>query len=224
MAAFAILSALHYRAKTGKGQHIDLSQWEGAAALLPEEVLDYTMNRRVRPRMGNHDVIMAPHACYPCRGEDKWISIAVANEHDWRGLCEAMGNPDWARDEKFSDAYLRWQNQEELDQRIAEWTKNYNHYEVMDVLQSKGVAATPSLSNEEVVKDPQLNARDFFVQVDHPETGSFLHPGLPFKLGATLGEVRRAPLIGEHNEYVFGELLGLPRSKIQRLTDDKVLF
>ena len=109
--AFAILAALNYRQRTGQGQHIDLS----------------TMNQRLPSRAGNRDAFMAPHNCYRCKGEDKWVSIAVGTDEEWEALCRVMGDPAWTRDELFSDAHSRWRNQEHLDKLIEEWTVNYSH-------------------------------------------------------------------------------------------------
>ena len=96
---------------------------------------------------------MAPHNCYRTKGDDKWVSIAVATDEEWKALCNVMGNPHWAMDAKYGDAYSRWQNRKELDARMSEWTKDYTHYEVMKMLQEAGVAAMPSFSAEEILTD-----------------------------------------------------------------------
>ncbi|MDO8673729.1 MAG: CoA transferase, partial [Dehalococcoidia bacterium] len=114
--AFYILAALNHRRETGEGQYLDLSQWESTICLQPEGVMDYMMNGRVPPRMGNRDGIMAPHDVYPCKGDDSWIAIAVGSEEEWRALCDAMGNPDWTRKEEFAGMYSRWHNQDQLNE------------------------------------------------------------------------------------------------------------
>jgi len=101
--------------------------------------MEYVMNGRNRPRMGNNDEIMAPHGCYPCKGEDKWVAIAVSNDEEWDALRKAMGNPVWGNDTKFSDKFNRWLNRDELNKLIADWTKEFTHYEVMHKLQDVGV-------------------------------------------------------------------------------------
>ncbi len=224
-AAFAVLAALHHRSKTGKGQYIDLSQWETLVVLMPEAVMEYTMNRRIRPRMGNRDDIMAPHGCYRCQGERSWVSIAVGSEEEWQGLCEALGNPAWAREDRFSDAFRRWKNQDELDKLIEEWTLKHTDYEAMQILQGAGVAATPCVNNQQLVEEPHLNQRGFFVEDDHPEAGKRTIIGVPWKMSQTPGGVyRHAPLFGEHNEYVFGELLGLSSKEIATLAEEQVIY
>jgi len=222
--AFAILAALYHRAQTGEGQHIDLSSTESLAVLIGEAFLEYTMNGRVPAREGNRDKIMAPHNVYPCREEDSWVSIAVATEEEWQALCHVMGDPAWAKEERFADGYRRWQNQEELDRLISEWTINYSPTEVMEKLQQAGVAAVPSFSGLELFRDPHLKERGFAKEVAHPAIGKRLVVNVPWRFSATPADVSRyGPLLGEHNEYVFGELLGLPQAEIQRLTADGVI-
>lgn len=223
--AFAILVAIYCRAQTGEGQHIDLSSRETISVLIGESILDYTMNRRVPFRQGNRDEIMAPHNCYPCRGDNKWLSIAVATEEEWQALCQAMGNPPWTEEERFSDGYRRWQDQEELDRLIGEWTINYTHWELMERLQKAGVAAVPSFSGEELFQDPHLKERRFSTVVEHPRIGKRVVVAAPWKLSSTPARVPRyAPLLGEHNEYVFGQLLGMSQEEITRLEREGVIY
>jgi benzylsuccinate CoA-transferase BbsF subunit len=225
---FAMLSALRYRKKTGKGQLIELSQWESLIGILPENIMDYTLNKRVRNRQANRDEFMAPHNAYRCGGGDlKWVTIAVASDEEWNALIEAMGNPEWAKDEKFDDGLSRWKNQEELDRHIEAWTMDYTQYEITEMLQKVGVAAFPTLSNRGLVEDPHLIARDFLEEVDHPdpEIGKRKYGGMLWKMDKTPGKIRqKAPLVGEHNNYVFGELLGLPQDEIDRLVEEGVIF
>lgn len=223
--AFAILAALNFRQRTGQGQHIDLSSPETLSVLIGDTLMDYTMNQRLPLRSGNRDAFMAPHNCYRCKGEDKWISIAVATDEEWGSLCQVMGNPEWTRDGLFSDSYGRWQNQELLDRLIEEWTINYNHYEVMELLQASGVAAMPSFSAEELFSDPHLRAREVPTEVNHSVLGKQVVFSPPWKLSETPARIERAgPLLGEHNEYVFGTLLGMPKQEITRLIDEKVIY
>lgn len=224
-AAFAILAAIYHRAVTGEGQHIDMSSRETITALIGESILEYAMNQRVPSRQGNRDEAMAPHNCYPCRGENKWVSIAVGTEEEWQALCQVMGNPRWAEEERFSDAYARWHNQEELDRLIAEWTTNYTHYEVMAKLQKVNVAAVPSFRGDELFNDPHLKERGFSEVVEHPLMGRRTVIGPPWKLPSTPARVsRHGPLLGEHNHYVFSELLGLCEEEVERLVAEKVIY
>jgi len=223
--AFAMLSALHFRNRTGQGQYVELSQMDGLIGMIPEAIMDYTLNKRVHNRESNRHEFMAPHNAYKCRGDLEWVTIAVADDLEWEALCTAMGNPEWASDPKFSDIDNRWQNQEELDSHIEAWTKNYNYYEITEILQKVSVAAFPVLSNRGLVEDPHLIDREFFEEWDHPEIGRKKYDGILWKMSKTPGKIRRhAPLIGQHNNYVFGELLGLSQKKIDKLIEEKVIY
>ena len=220
--ALCVCSAIYYRHKTGKGQHVDIAQSEGVATLLPEVTMEYVMNGRIRPRMGNRDAIMAPHGCYPCKGEDKWVAIAVGTDKEWKALCKVMGNPQWTKDEKFDDQYKRNQNQDELNKLLGTWTKDFTHYEVMHMLQKAGVAAGASLNTKEMYDDPHVNARGALIEQPHPQGGHNLVWRTAWKSALTKKNPP-APLLGQHNSYVFKDLLGMSDSEIARLTDKKVI-
>lgn len=223
--AFAILVALHHRFETGEGQYIDVSMAEASASFLGDLIMDYVMNERVGKPIGNQDNIMAPHGCYRCQGEDKWVAIAVSSQDEWKSFCGAIGNPGWTKKEEFSDELSRWKNQEELDKLIEEWTKKHHHYEVMKLLQGAGVMAGASLGLDELVSDPQLREREFFIDMEHPVMGKLCLAGLPWRLSdCSRGNYYSPPLLGEHNDYVFGELLGMPKEEIRRLEKEKVIY
>lgn len=223
--AFAIVAALNHRQQTGRGQHIDLSSVESLAVFTGDALMDYAMNGRVQARNGNHDRIMAPHNCYRCKGDDKWVSIAIATDEEWQAFCAAAGHPEWADDERFADAYCRHQNEAELDQLVSTWTIGHTHYEVTQILQRAGVPAMPSFSNEEIFNDPHFRARGLATEVDHPAMGKQVVLGPPWRFSETPARVERsAPTIGEHNEYVFGELLGISGREIQRLIEAEIVY
>ncbi|MFC1986941.1 CaiB/BaiF CoA transferase family protein [Chloroflexota bacterium] len=222
---FAVMAALYHRSKTGEGQYIDISMIEASIASAPELALNYTINQKVMERVGNRDEIMAPHGCYRCKGDDKWVAIAVSSDAEWFALCDVMGNPEWTRREEFSDALSRWKNQDELDRLIGEWTVNYTHHEVMEMLQGAGVMAGASIDIEEMATDPQLKARGVLVEMEHPVMKKIVRIGMPFKLSESpRGNYLPAPLIGEHNDQVFGELLGLPIDEIRQLEEEQVIY
>lgn len=222
--AYAIAAALYYRKRTGEGQYIDLSMAEVQIGLMPEAVMDYIMNGRVQRPRANQDDWMAPHSVFPARGEDKWVAIAVSNDEEWKALCKAIGQPQLADDPRFGDALSRWKNQKQLDPIIGAWTKDYTHYEAAAILQKAGVPAGPSLDPAEVAEDEHLRKRGFIVTLDHPEVGVRDYAGLPWKIsGVPRPFVKYAPLIGEHNEYVFHELLGLPMPEVKHLVEDRAI-
>lgn len=223
--ALAILSALYHRSCTGEGQYIDLSMTEVVSTLIFDAHMDFTMNGRVQGVHGNRHRSMAPHGCYRCRGDDEWVAIAVGSDAEWRAFCKAMGSPQWAMDERFSTALGRWHNQDELDNRIQEWTRNLDHHEVTEILQGAGVMAAPSLSVEEVVEDPHLIERGFHLDVEHCGLGTWRLAALPWKLSdVPPGDYQAAPELGEHNDYVFKQLLKMSDDEVARLQEEQVLY
>ncbi|MGD0779278.1 MAG: CoA transferase [Dehalococcoidales bacterium] len=223
--AFAIMAALYHRDRTGEGQYIDAAMIEGSANFLGEMVIGYTMNGALGERMGNRDKSAAPHGCYRCQGNDEWVAIAVGSQAEWQAFVNAIGNPDWAKRAEFSNEANRLHNQDELDKLVEDWTRQHHQYEVMELLQKAGVAAGASLNIKDLVSDPQLKAREFFVDIEHPVIGNITLAGLPWKPeGKQKGNYSCPPLLGEHNDYVFGDLLGLTSEEIARLKEEKVIY
>jgi len=224
MVALAVMVGLVHRQKTGYGQYVDISAIESQICSIGEVVMDYTLNGRIRERMGNRDTVMVPHNAYRCKGDDCWVSIAVSHDVEWKALCVTMGKPELSEDERFKDPLSRWKNQEILDEIITSWTSNYTDYEVTEVLQKANVAAMPMLSAPEIFSDSHLHQRNFTQEVDHPEIGKRLIFGPPWHIRDDIPYVAtRGPLIGEHNEYVFYELLGLSRDEVSHLIEEKVI-
>lgn len=221
---FAVLCALLHRAKTGEGQYIDLSQREACAMLLPEGVMDYTMNGTQPPRMGNRDPYMAPHGVFRCRGDDRWVSIAVRNDEEWRGMCTAMGQAELAAASRFATLAARKENEDVLEQLVTAWTRERSAEEVTRCLQQTGVPAYPSLDGKDILANPHVAARGFFVELEHPEVGKRRHLGIPWKMSRTPCEVRRpAPCLGQDTDYVLGDILGLSREEVTSLREREVL-
>ena len=223
--AFAIVTALLYRQRTGEGQYIDLASQESIAAFCGDVFLDYVLNNRIPMRKANRDEGMAPHNCYPCQGEDKWVSISVATDEEWRSLCRVMEMPELADDERFAQFRERWENQEELDPIISAWTADKDYYAVTEMLQAAQVAASPSFSSEGLFKDPHLQERGFFQQLDHPVIGKDWVVAPSWKLSETPAEIiRHAPLLGEHNDLVFRQMLGMSPEEIKKLEEEQVIY
>lgn len=220
---FATLSALHYRSRTGKGQDVEVSMVEAAASHIPEEIMDYAMNRQVRRRIGNRMHGVAPHNCFRCKGDDQWVAIAATSDAEWNALREAIGSPEWSEDERFMTPEERVRNQDELEQRIESWTRNYTPDEVTRTLQEAGVPAGPSISIKELVEDPHLKARGYFVAPEHPIVGEGVLEGIPWKSSISQPDIRHAPLLGQDNFYVLSELLNIPDEEIARLMADGIV-
>ena len=225
-ACLAVLAALQHRATTGEGQYIDLSAQEAVISVIGDIFLDYPLNQREPTPMGNGHPTMSPHGVYPCREEDSWITIAVGEEAEWQNLCRSMNRPDLLDDVRFKDAVSRWQHREELDALLAGWTPSFTDIELMALLQEAGVAAMPSFNNKELYEDRHLKERRLYQEVRPPELDRpFTVLGPPFMLTGTPLEVcSAAPSLGQHNEEVFCDLLGLAPEEMERLVKEQVVF
>ncbi|MFC1978246.1 CoA transferase, partial [Chloroflexota bacterium] len=220
----AILAALDYRRRTGRGQYLDMSQYESSIHFMAPLILDYVVNQRVAVRMGNRSDYAAPHGAYRCRGGDRWCAIAVFTDEEWGSFGKIVGNPAWTNDLKFATLLARKRNEDELDRLVEEWTIDYSAEEVMSMMQAAGVAAGVVETGEDLLEhDPQLRHRHFFWELDHPEIGKYRAAGPAFVLSKSPREVRRAPLLGEHSEYVLKELLGTSDEEIAELVIEGVL-
>ncbi|MBI4338260.1 MAG: CoA transferase [Chloroflexi bacterium] len=208
--ATAVMAALRQRHRTGQGQHIQVVLREATMAVIGEFFLGYQLTGHPPQRMGSHHPAMVPHNVYRCKGDDAWAVIAVASEEEWQCFCKAIGSPPWCCEERFGTFLERWRHQEELDRLIQGWTEQRTPHEVMEVLQGHGVKAGAVLKAPEILENPHWRERGFVDRTEHPEAGSYKHPGLPWKSSrspANLGQ--RAPLYAEHREWVLGELLGV---------------
>ena len=224
MGAFAVLAALRHRSRTGKGQHVDLSQWEAVASTIGGPLMDSVFNGRTQTPLGNRDPMMAPHGVYPCKGDDRWVSVGVKTDEEWRGLCDAMGQPDLARDKRFADGYRRQRHHDELDTLVGAWTSKLKPVQVTRALQKAGIAAFPALAANEVFTDKHYKYRGDFIEVEH-RLGKEVIYEVPWKLSKTPGGVRRAaPSIGQDNQQVYSEILGLSEEQIGGLERDGVLY
>ncbi len=217
-AAFILAISLHQRDKTGRGMYIDMAQVETVIPQMGEIIMDYAMNSRVQGAMGNRDPYGAVQGCYKCQGDDRWVCITIRTDKDWEGFCRASGYPDWTKDAKFSDAMGRWRNHDELDRRIEEWTRQYDHFTVMVMLQEEDVAAGPVEHPDDAYNDLQMKDRGFFEVISHPECGTHLYPGLHYTMSKTPNHIRRPPpLLGEHNEYVYKQVIGVSDDEYEEL-------
>jgi crotonobetainyl-CoA:carnitine CoA-transferase CaiB-like acyl-CoA transferase len=219
-----LLAALDYRRRTGRGQYIDISQYETGVHFMAPLVLDYVLNQRIANRMGNRSSDAAPHGVYRCRGEDRWCAIAAFADEEWQSFCQVIGNPVWTKDPKFTTLPARKENEDELDRLVEEWTINYSAEEVMTMMQVAGVAAGVVETSQDLLEhDPQLKHRHFIRELDHPEVGKYYAPGPAFALSKCPCEPSSAPLVGEHNEYVLKEVIGMSDEEISELVIDGVV-
>lgn len=226
-AVFAILTALHHRKQTGTGQWIDFAMYQIGVSTIGDAILDYVANDRNGGLMGNRHSFQSPHGVYPCRGEDKWIAIAPETDAHWDALCGIMGSPPWTLEEKFADPLSRWHNQDEMDKLLGGWTLGYDHTELMLLLQEAGVPAGAVLNSGELFNDPHLKDRGFYERVDHhPDSGLGVRAyfSRPWKMSETPASISMpAPMLGEHNELVLGDLLGRSEPELAELYEAGVV-
>ena len=222
--AVAILAALDYRERTGKGTHIDTAQYETGLQFMAPILLDYKINGKVASRNGNRDPAAAPHGAYPCKGDDSWCVISASSESDWESLCRAMGNPAWTKESRFATLQSRKEHEDELDQKIGAWTTGFTAREITEKLQASGIRAGIVNTMRDIYSDPQLKHRKQWVELEHPEIGKMHYQRPPFFLTRTpSGPERRDPLLGEHNGYFYQELLGLSEKEYQELIAEGVI-
>ena len=226
-AQMAIMASLLHRARTGRGMWIDLAMYQVGVSFLGEGLLDFAFNGRPARRLGNRHLHMSPHGCYSCGGQDEWVSLAVRDDADWQALCQAMDQTDLAADPRFADPLIRHQNQDELDEIITRWTTGQGQYQVMESLQAVGVPAGPVLNARGLLADRHLRSRGFFEGVEHPpETGlgrrEYVSRGWRLS-DADVGIRGPAPRLGEANDYVLKELVGLDPSEIDRLRKEGII-
>jgi benzylsuccinate CoA-transferase BbsF subunit len=181
------------------------------------------MNGRSPGRRGNADELIAPHNVYQCWGVNRWVAIVAETDEEFAALAEVIGKPELAADPRFANPASRKKNEAELDRIISEWTRARDRDLVADTLAKAGIATAPSRDAEDLFHDSHLRARGAFVETDHPELGSRDFVGPPWKMSACKVEAQHAPLLGEHNDYVFRELLGMGEAEVAKLQRDGVI-
>lgn len=234
--AAALLMALHHRQRTGEGQCIDVSQVECGIALTGPALLDFSVNGRPYRRPGNppgnRSVYpqVAPYGVYPCapaahaEPAEAWIAISVMNDDQWARLCNAMGEGPWGYEKRFSTMAGRYKHQDELDAFIADWTRPQDARNLMHLLQEAGVpAGMVQNARDRVEDDPQLRERGLYHELDHSQFGRRKFEGMPVRLSETPAEFHRAgPLLGQHSEFVLGQILGLEDEVIAGMAAEAV--
>ncbi len=214
----ALVAALDYRRRTGRGQYLDLSQLECGLQFLGPALLDYAVNGRIATRAGNRDPYACPHGAFPCAGEDRWVAVAVTSDREWRALCQVLGRPEWAEDPRFATFLGRRRHEDLLEGLIGEATRSWDPFDLMAALQAAGVPAGVVQRCSDLHRDPQLKHRGHWVTLDHCEMGPTVYDGIPFRLSETPGQLERAaPCLGEHTEFVLRELLGYTDEEVAEL-------
>jgi crotonobetainyl-CoA:carnitine CoA-transferase CaiB-like acyl-CoA transferase len=222
--AFIILAALHHRMKTGEGQFIDQSQCEGSTCMIGEQLLGYLMTGIIPERQGNLHSEYAPHNMYQCWGVDRWLALEIHSDEEFQALARVMNQPGLAQDPRFITRESRKKNEKELDRIIGQWTRIRDRDSMVEEMLQAGLAAAPSRDAEDLYADRHLRSRNFFLKVQHPELGELDLAGLPWKISDTELPCGHAPLLGEHNQYVLQELLGLSDKEIEELRAGEIIM
>ena len=224
-AALAIVASLRHRNITGEGQWIEVAQLEASASMLGEAFLEYQMTGAVAQPAGNLDREAAPNGNYPCAGDDEWVAVSVDTQEEWDALCRIMGNPAWTGSPEFRDKPSRIRHYRALDRHVSAWTRQHSAMELTENLQRYGVSAMPVMNIADQFADPHLRGRQAYSEVEHPRLGAEWLYGTPWLLSDTPAGVRTAaPLLGEHNGYVFQELVGLTSGEMERLISREVIY
>jgi benzylsuccinate CoA-transferase BbsF subunit len=222
--AVAVLAALLHRARTGLGQYIDLSQWETTMAVLPEAIVDYTMNGQAPPREGNRDPHMAPHGVFRAAGDDRWLAITIEDDAAWRRFAGVIGRPELAEEARFATLTARKRHEDELEELVTVWTATQEAEAAVATLQDAGIPAFVAATNRDVAEDPHLAARGFHVTLPHPEVGEMMHLGVPWRMSRSDSRVRRAaPILGQDTDDVLRDVCGYGADDIERLRAAGVL-
>ncbi len=230
--ALAALVALWNRRRTGRGQFVDLSQFEAVAAVVGPALLDISVNGRTQSAPGyvSQEGPAAPHGVYKCRAldgdNDRWVPVSVRTGPEWRRFVTAIGSPEWASEQKFRTLYLRMQNSAELDANVSRWTAQHSAEDAMATLQRAGIAAGVVENGVDLCeRDPQLKERGFWPAVSTKKGETTHVTGIPFKLSGVSGKVSRiAPEVGEDFDYVLGELLGLGKKERDELVAEGAVW
>ncbi len=219
--AFAVLAALHYRAAVGRGQLVELAQIENVLSQLGDAFLEVQLGGDPQ-RIGNRDPEMAPQGVYPCRGEERWLAITTRDDHEWAALARTIGREDLLADDRFATTAGRYAHHDELDLALTEWTTGQDLMAAFHSLQRAGVTAGPQFDEEMLATDPHVEARGWIRPLESRDVGSFPHIGYAFQ-GVPQAWDRGAPVLGEDNDYVYREVLGLDDDEYGRLVEAKVI-
>jgi crotonobetainyl-CoA:carnitine CoA-transferase CaiB-like acyl-CoA transferase len=223
--AAAVMLALIHRQRTGKGQYIDISLRETIMTQLDELFMEYSMNNRFLTRLGNRKLGFAPQGAYTVLGEDRWITVAVNSDAEWRAFCQVLGRDDFLEDRRYQDMASRWANHDSLDQAINDTTAKQDGFELAERLQAVGVAAMPVVSITELLESPQLQARGFWKRIVLADGAGYHYMTPAWKLSRTPGITGDSPppRYAQHNRDVLCGILGMSEAEVATLEEEGVL-
>jgi crotonobetainyl-CoA:carnitine CoA-transferase CaiB-like acyl-CoA transferase len=224
-AAFAVIAALDERERSGRGHFIESTMVEAALNVAAEIAIEHSAYGGTLIRQGNRGPDAAPQGLYPCRGDERWLAVAVADDEQWRALRQALGDPPWASAPELAAAAGRRRCQDDIDRHLRAWAAERELADAVGALSSAGVPAAPVVAPHEVIADEQLRARGFVEAFDHPVVGRHEVIGVPFRFASrSTGWIARpAPTLGQHNDEVLGGLLGLSAAELDDLRAQAVI-
>jgi benzylsuccinate CoA-transferase BbsF subunit len=215
-ACFAVLQAIDKRARSGRGSHIDLSQFECSAAMIGPMLLSSAVSGKVPLRLGNRSDVVAPQGVYRCAGADDWCAVTIENDEQWKSLAEVLGNEKLRSDTRLSGAIDRMDRHDEIDREIGAWAQQYSSAEVERRLKAAGIPAERVRRIDQVIDEPDPAA--VFSRMEERRVGSMLTTRLPFTLSSvSLPAARSAPSLGEHNRDILRQWLNLSREQFEEL-------
>ena len=220
----AVLAALEYRTLHGVGQHIEVAQIEAMSSSMGVALMDFFINGKSWKANGNQSMRAAPSGSYPCQGKDQWCAITCSDDKEWFSLRKAMGDPKWASEQIFDSMEGRIEHHGKLDNLLSKWTINHEPYKLMTLLQDFDVPAGVVQSGKQLFHDKHLRERGFIVTVEHSEWGYVEHPGIAVNFSDTPGRITcGVPRLGQHNNEIFSDLLGLYQGHVHHLMETKVI-
>jgi crotonobetainyl-CoA:carnitine CoA-transferase CaiB-like acyl-CoA transferase len=217
-AVSAIMTALWHRRRTGQGQFIDLALSEGPVCQIGEHIVQFSRTGVQPPRVGNTHPDHAPYGCYPAAGEDQWVAVCVTSDEQWSSLRKLMCEPEWAMINELDRGAGRVDHRAKIDDALGAWTSRQEPSELAARLQARGIAAGAVLNNRQLLDDPHLNERGYFVEIDEPELGLKRYPGQAVHLSSDpAGDWTPSPYLGQHTRELLRDLLGLADENIRSL-------
>ncbi|MCP5065765.1 MAG: CoA transferase [bacterium] len=230
-AVFALLLALEERRRTGEGQLVEVPLMEPALNITAEQVIERSAYGEFLEREQNRGPAAAPQGVYPCSDRDEmdaspgWVAIAVATPEHWEALRRALGDPEWARNPDLATAEGRRASHDAIDEELRRWTSTHTRQQAASILRAAGVPAEECINSHMLVPNPQLEQRGFFQVMDHSLAGPVRYPGLPMRFSGLPRALRKtpAPLLGEHNEEILRDELGLSEEEIEKLRESKII-
>jgi crotonobetainyl-CoA:carnitine CoA-transferase CaiB-like acyl-CoA transferase len=228
-ATFAFLVALAERAASGRGHHVESTMVESALNVAAEQLVEWSAYGNLMRRAGNRSPLAAPQGLYPCAdgqpGMEKWLALSIATDAQWRALCSALGDPEWAMDRALATRVGRRDAHDSIDERLRDWTRKRERAEIVDELRALGIPASEVADPCRLLEtNPQFQARSYFETPDHPVVAAMPLPSLPFRFTNIDRWLRTpAPTVGQHNEPVLCGILGLSPGELRDLEAEGVI-